>query len=243
MNKVLDIGNRSYMDVVNPNLVPEETDTYKPMPNDLLIERIRNVLFDNDYVITDEQYRMNRSETQLFGVFRIKGFDVDMWNQVAVVNSYDKQRALGIATGIGVEKCSNLAFSDFKSLRRHTKHMMKDFEEILQNMVESLDGLIDSKRETMDFLRGVPLRDDDVPHLLGEAYYTDLINNTQLNIIKSNIKGGDYVFEANNYNDFYMHMTEALKKSHPRTIVEDHMKAEEWIIDKAEEVDAGFAIN
>lgn len=229
--------NKTYKEVTNESLIPKETDTYKPMPNKYLIDSLTNRIQDEGFNINGRNFAMNRAGDSLFAVLSVESEISGYSTMIGAVNSYDKSRAVGVATGARVHLCNNLSFSNFKKLRRHTKNLFRDYDNILNQMVNSLKTDAVEVIEQNEELENIPLEDSAIPHLLGEMFYQEeLINTTQLNLIKKNMKNGDYVFGKDNFFDFMMHCTEAMKKSHPRTIVQDHMAVENWVHQKAEEV-------
>jgi len=223
----------SYQEVCDPTLVPQETETYKPVSNKLLIDSVKRAIQDQGFTIDDENYRMNRNKQQLFATFSTESNVVGYSTNVGIVNSYNKVRAVGVATGARVQRCSNLSFSEYKKLRKHTKNVYTDLGPMINNMVSHMEDGVEEILDRHNDMRKRSIDQIEASHLLGEMLYEDLIGVTQMNTVMKSIKSGDYVFGLDNYFDFNMHVTEALKSSHPTHIIEDHIGVENWVLNKA----------
>ena len=215
--------------------VPKQTETYTPVPNALILRSIEERAEANGLIIHDTKYLMNRTGKQAFISWSFETPELpSMRRQIGVVNSYDKSRSLGCATGAEVAKCDNLDFSDFRRLRRHTTGIMEDFDDILDATFQNLDKGFQKVVGDYKYLHGIPLGKDAIPELVGKAFMDDeIITSTQLNVLKRSIQGGD-LWGTDTYLDLLMHFTEAMKSSHPGEIIQNHMSAREWVRSQAD---------
>lgn len=226
-------NNVDFQEATNPDLVPEKTDTYTPLSNREVIRHVRSQAQTMGYDISMERYLMNRTRTQFFGTFVLENEDGGISSQIGVCNSYDKTRSAIVALGASVHRCSNLSFSTFKKFRKHTGDVGGDFE----GMVERAFGRVEDEtrriRQRYDLLRQVDLNDEDAAYLLGRLLYDLQVPVTLVNATKKSLLDDDFVFGNDTWFDFHMHLTDALKESHPRNLVEDHITTEEMLVGEA----------
>ena len=114
--------------------------------------------------------------------------------------------------------------------RRHTGSAVS---EINDKIVESINKL-EAHFQILDIDR-VHMKEKEVSNrvvaeLLGRMYIEEeIINSTQLNIIKNEILEPSYKeFSGNTVWDFYNHCTHSLKKSHTLNMMQDHINIHEF---------------
>ena len=104
---------------------PEATTTWKPVPHAEVIDAVTEVVKAHNWQILDEQYGLAREGQRMFGVMRINNSSSREWSRcIGIRNSHDQSLSVGLAAGISVMCCSNLAFGGTMVLkRRHTSRI------------------------------------------------------------------------------------------------------------------------
>ena len=104
---------------------PEGTASWKPVPHMDVIDAVTDVVRAHNWQIIDEQYGLAREGQRMFGVMRINNSSSPEWSRcIGIRNSHDQSLSVGLAAGISVMCCSNLAFGGAMVLkRRHTSRI------------------------------------------------------------------------------------------------------------------------
>ena len=117
--------------------LPDTTQTYMPVPNEVLVEAIAERLDKRNMRVVSERYDSNRDLTQMFGCMSIDTGDSNQRMSIGFRNSYDKSLAVGLVAGSMVIVCSNLCFAgDIKLLRKHTSGVFNDLYALVDNVIE-----------------------------------------------------------------------------------------------------------
>ena len=104
---------------------PEGTASWKPVPHMDVIDAVTEAVKAKNWQILDEQYGLAREGQRMFGVMRINNSSSPEWSRcIGIRNSHDQSLSVGLAAGISVMCCSNLAFGGAMVLkRRHTSRI------------------------------------------------------------------------------------------------------------------------
>ena len=104
---------------------PAGTDSWHPVPHLDVIDAVTEVVKAHDWQIVDEQYGLAREGQRMFGIMRINRSSSSEWSRcIGIRNSHDQSLSVGLAAGISVMCCSNLAFGGTMVLkRRHTSRI------------------------------------------------------------------------------------------------------------------------
>ena len=104
---------------------PTGTESWHPVPHLDVIDAVTEVVKAHDWQIVDEQYGLAREGQRMFGVMRINKSSSSEWSRcIGIRNSHDQSLSVGLAAGISVMCCSNLAFGGTMVLkRRHTSRI------------------------------------------------------------------------------------------------------------------------
>ena len=104
---------------------PTGTTSWKPVPHVDVIDAVTEVVKAHDWQIIDEQFGLAREGQRMFGVMRINKSSSSEWSRcIGIRNSHDQSLSVGLAAGISVMCCSNLAFGGTMVLkRRHTSRI------------------------------------------------------------------------------------------------------------------------
>ena len=104
---------------------PTGTTSWKPVPHMDVIDAMTEVVKAHNWQIVDKQYGLAREGQRMFGVMRINRTSSPDWSRcIGIRNSHDQSLSVGLAAGISVMCCSNLAFGGAMVLkRRHTSRI------------------------------------------------------------------------------------------------------------------------
>ena len=104
---------------------PTGTTSWKPVPHMDVIDAVTEAVKAKNWQIIDEQYGLAREGQRMFGVMRINNSSSPEWSRcIGIRNSHDQSLSVGLAAGISVMCCSNLAFGGAMVLkRRHTSRI------------------------------------------------------------------------------------------------------------------------
>lgn len=222
---------RNINEIIDPDLVPERTESYQPLPNKDFIEMIDDMVEGAGLTIKDRKFKTNKKKTQVFGTFLLNDREGEISTQVGMVNSYDKSRRAAIAIGAHVERCSNLSFSSFKAFRMHRgRNFWDDIRAIMRSAQSRLKTSKETIKRRYNILDQVSLSDNDRDWFVGHLLCENVIGVNQVSKLKKTLTGEeDYVFGTDTWKDLNMHLTQVLKDSHPYHLVDDHMKAEDHL--------------
>jgi len=118
---------------------PKATESWHPLPHAEVIDAVTDVVKAHDWQILDEQYGLARDGQRLFGVMRINRTSSPEWSRcIGIRNSHDRSLSVGLAAGISVMCCSNLAFGGTMVLkRRHTSRL--ELNDLVVTAVDELE--------------------------------------------------------------------------------------------------------
>ena len=118
---------------------PTGTASWHPVAHADVIDAVTEAVKAHDWQILDEQYGLARDGQRMFGVMRINRTSSPEWSRcIGIRNSHDQSLAVGLAAGISVMCCSNLAFGGAMVLhRRHTRRI--ELGDLVVEAVEELE--------------------------------------------------------------------------------------------------------
>ena len=156
---------------------PAATTTWKPVPHAEVIDAVTEVVKAHDWQILDEQYGLARDGQRMFGVMRINKSSSPEWSRcIAIRNSHDRSLSVGLAAGISVMCCSNLAFGGTMVLtRRHTSRI--ELDDLVVSAVNELE---------MEFLNLETVSEDLKLHEVGaDEARAIIVRAAEVNAINS----------------------------------------------------------
>lgn len=211
--------------------VPVGTGSYTPVSNFALIEIVKEGLDKKGMKILSERYQANAQHTQMFAVYEIAETDGEQRLMVGFRNSYDKSLAVGLVSGSSVIVCSNLMLKgDIKVLRKHTNGVFNDLSNIVHQTIDISYEELESNIKTAQDLKQIDMSRQEMARAAGEMFISkNLITSDQLNIMKREIISSEKFTQETRW-DFYNHLTEALKKSHPSSAMQRHIEAGNYVI-------------
>ncbi len=230
--------------------IPESTKTYQPVSHLELINVVKQQAERNlpGYDFYDEAWGVSpkSGETfgqKLFGVISYKHKDFDeMALSIGVRNSYDQSLAAGVCIGNKVFVCDNLCFSgDIRVSRKHTGDAMNDIQNLVKNAMLIAPAKHRSITEDAELMKEYTISDEQAYAILGVAYGKEILKPRQLLRSKEAWQTPPQEdFEERNLWSLYNAMTEALKTSTAREVLEMHTAAHNMVMNDGIDVAEGF---
>ena len=217
--------------------VPRATASYSPVPHKELVTQIYSTLKSHGLNVTRENYRANSKGTQVVGTFDLQqvGDTDDIGYRLTFRNSYDKSMSVGFFAGAVVKVCSNGLMVPMKGaqvfVRKHTGAVLQEVKQRITSSISSLAPVMQRTLEHSQAMKHITVDTTAAAELCGRLFIEEeLINSTQLNIIKREIENPSYsAFTDINLWSFYNHVTHALKESHPTTYVNQHLEFHKFV--------------
>lgn len=210
--------------------VPVATSTYQPVSHQQVIEELMEQFDRINLKPVSERYHVGRDGKQLIGYFNFASDDDELGHRVAFRNSYDKSMSVGFAALGNVWVCTNgMMGGKVAYTRLHTGSVVQELKNKIHttiNLIESEHKLLVKEKEQMKL---IDVNRQVTAELAGRLFIEqDVINSTQLNIVKREIEFSEHFNEPTLWS-FYNHVTEALKKSSPIDYFNRHTKLHEFI--------------
>lgn len=236
--------------------IPERTKTYEPVSHMELIRMVKEEASRSlkGYEFIDEAYGVSPKSGETFGqklfgvqTYRHEDFDIDnphaMNLAIGVRNSYDQSLSAGVVAGNKVFVCDNLCFSgEIRVSRKHTGDAMKDLTGLVRNALAIAPAKHRSIEADAELMQEFDLTDDQAFAILGVAYGREILKPRQL--LRSRQAWNEppqEAFEERNLWSLYNAMTEALKSSTAREVLESHTNAHALVMNEGMEIAEGFA--
>lgn len=221
---------------------PKATKTYSPVAHTDLISIVREnaekVL--NDYTFKDESFGVapkigENVGDKLFGVMTYEHETIpELGLSIGIRNSYDQSLSAGLVCGAKVFVCDNLAFSgDIRVSRKHTGDVIGDLESLISSAMYQAPSRHKAIAGDMDYMKEFDCSDDEAYSILGVAYGREILKPRQLLRAKQAwLKPPQDDFKDRNLWSLYNAMTEALKSSSAREIMESHVASHQLVMNE-----------
>ena len=215
--------------------VPQKTASYSPVSHQILHEAVAEKILKRGWTIDNERIDTNQKGTQMFTTLGIGVGHGEQRMSVGYRNSYDKSLSVGLVSGSQIIVCSNLMFvGDVKLLRKHTSGVFNDLYYLIDEVLGETEKTFEIALEETQIFKDIPMEKRIMAEVAGRMFIQDeIINSTQLNILKKEINGSEN-FQEETLWDFYNHTTEALKLAHPsqamQTYTNFHAYAKELVL-------------
>jgi hypothetical protein len=161
------------LDEVKKVETPKETDSWKPIPHDLLWDLTEKEFGRLGITVKDAAHSLARGGKHYFGLFEVEmpmalGAETDIHNLIiGLRNSHGKDFPAGFVAGSRVFVCDNLCFSgEVKLGRKHTKNTLRDLPTMITLGLKAMGGLRDSQEQRLEAYRDHVLTTDQT-RLLG----------------------------------------------------------------------------
>lgn len=216
--------------------VPPQTDSYTPVSHANIVNAVQEEADKRGLKIKDKQYWTNRQDQQVTGKFNIiVPGDDEMGMMVAFRNSYDRTMSLGFAAGGNVWICTNgMVSGDITLVRRHTGTIVQEITEKINVSMDQLEDQFATLVTAKEKMKQIEVSKTTMAELAGKMFIQEeLINSTQLNIVKQEILTSENFGEENLWS-MYNHVTEAYKKSSAYSYIDNHRELHQHFAEKFE---------
>jgi len=159
---------------------PQGTASWHPVPHTDVIDAVTDVVKAHDWQILDEQYGLARDGQRLFGVMRVNRSSSPEWSRcIGIRNSHDQSISVGLAAGISVMCCSNLAFGGTMVLkRRHTSRI--ELNDLVVEAVDELEMEFLNLETVSEGLKCHEVKPDEARSILVRAAEIKAINSCDI---------------------------------------------------------------
>jgi hypothetical protein len=216
--------------------VPEQTETYIPVPYQAFVDLVKDCLEAERLRVVDEGFAINKEGKQMFGLLKIDtAEDQDIGLCVALRSSYDKSLSNGVAIGTQVFVCDNLCFSGdlITLMRKHTKNVWEDLEALLAGAFGSVTSDYLDFTEGLLALKGDLIGMETGYRVLGLAYGHKLLTSRQASVAFEEWRSPSHHFGDRSLWSLYNAGTEALKKGDVGGILARHAAWDKFVMDMA----------
>ncbi len=206
--------------------LPQHGKTYTVVSHKSVITNTKKKLSDLGFTITRELYRSNKEANVAQGVYHIihdtASNDPEMGMMFAWTNSYDKSTRFQCGIGAHVFVCSNgLIHGDLSTYgRKHTGNADAD----IASHVTAQIGMANHKFQQLvlhkNLMKSLSLSTTKQAELLGRLFVEEkLLDSQQLSVVKHEMEKPSYNYgvDPDTAWMFYNNVTHALKKTHPRS--------------------------
>lgn len=199
--------------------LPQETDSYKPISHEFLINETRHKLNNLGFSIENTKYTACSNGQIMTCYMDISNPAMEndtLGMRIAFQNSYNKSVTVKYVTGAVVFVCTNsAAFGAVKLVRKHTGSVLEHLNEHMDECFSYIGNQYDKAIHDMNYLRSNLIDLKKAGQILGELYLAEeIITPTQVSEIARQIqKNKDFGF-SNNYGtawDLYNCITETFK--------------------------------
>lgn len=221
--------------------LPENTRTYGVIPHSVLLQEVEEQLDKQGFQIERQEF-MSASKGQIVTAnYQISSptfdLDLELKPNITLVNSYNKMRKASVSGGVKILICANgmIGNSGGNYSRKHMgDNSLKDFRSHVQLVISGLEGEYTKLKQNVVDLKLIELDKKQRAQLVGDMFVNEgLITSTQLGILKREISFSEH-FKGVSAWDFYNHVTEAYKSSHPMFYDKQHMKFHAYMQSKFE---------
>lgn len=211
--------------------VPEETDSYVPVPYGRFVEEVELHVPRFGLTINDARFALAREGLQMFGVLTCANGNghPDYALAIGLRNSYDRSLSVGLVAGAVTLVCDNLAFSgEVGAARKHTANVFRDLPDLIYRMlskVSSMQSRIHAEIAAMK-IRG--LTPEIADHLMVEAVRRNVLPASHLpKVIEAWERPRHEEFAPRTAWSLYNAFTETQKSRSPRAQLDGNLRLTE----------------
>lgn len=208
--------------------VPEATESYTPISNQLIIETALEELEKNGFSFQSEFYK-HSTDTKFVGGLVLThpdikfGYDLEF----AFKNSYDKSMSVGIGLGTSVFICSNSCVNaEFVIKRMHTGEAE---DVVIEYIKESVKGLYDNYvtlTSELERWKEIDVTKRLCAEVIGRLMLEEkIISPRQFAVIRDefDVESFNYGVQNTLYN-LYQACTHSLKNEPPLSFIDTHVR-------------------
>jgi len=210
--------------------LPEQTNTYIPVPYENLVLNTRKIAdrLLNEYSFVKDQFALSGGENKdqrMFAVLQYEANNSEMGYAIGIRSSYDKSMSNGFCAGAQIFVCDNLMFrGEVTYMRKHTKNVWNDIEEkTMTTLYRGMDNFQNLSKDSKQ-MKERDVSNDIAGSFLGRLFINGDMTPRQLQKAKQQwFKPIHEEFEPNTLWSLYNACTESLKTTPPNKILEKHI--------------------
>lgn len=217
--------------------LPQHGGRYTVIPHEFIINKAKDQLTDQGFVIKHELYKSTMNAEVAQGMYHLENSaDPDMGMMFAWTNSYDKSRRFKCAIGAHVFVCINGVISgDMASFsRKHTGDADQEASDMIAFQISKAGVYFNQLVEDKDLLSNKLITTKTQAEIVGRLFLEErAVTLTQLGIIEREIKNPSYDYDTDPDSawSLYNHVTHSLKESHPSIYLENHQRVHKIFMD------------
>ena len=222
--------------------LPPQTSTYKPISHQQLIDLSLEGIHKAGFEVQTEIYESRKHGQVASGKYLLKGVgDNEMQLQAVWQNSYDKSLPLKFVLGAMVLVCSNGMIS-MRAMNEYRHKHVSDVQEIspliIPERIKGAGDIFMGLQGERDRMKNITINSHLRSELIGRMFLEDeILTNVQLNVIKRELSRPTHQYNApDTLWELYQFTTFSIGGFNP-TWIQDHVRAHDFFIQVAEEVE------
>lgn len=228
--------NKVSLDELQSIKVPEQTESYVPLPHYDMAMNLQKVSTDlftpKGYAFVKAEYATARDGQRVFGVMQFKNGISDMGMAIGFRNSYDRSMSAGVVIGAQVFVCDNMCFrGEITVMRKHTKNIIESLQTELVAAIYQSVGNFELIHGELERLKTVEISDEMGFRSLGSLAGNEVLTPTELNEAFRQWKDPQYEsFAPRTAYSLYNAITCGLRNSAPHRTFQVHRDVHESIL-------------
>lgn len=216
--------------------LPQHGGTYTVIPHSFIIDKAKDELKRNGFVIKHELYKSTQNGEIAQGLYHLNHQqDPDMGMMFAWSNSYDKSMRFKCAIGAHVFVCMNGVVSGSLAnySRKHTGTADEEAAAMIDYQIARAQMYFDQLIADKNLLNSQILSKRVQAELIGRLFFEEkIVTLTQMGIIKREIENPSFLYNSDKDSawSLYNHVTHALKESHPSNYLDDHQRVHDLFV-------------
>src|SRR6266850_1232542 len=210
--------------------VPDETDSYVPVPYGRLVEEVRLHVPRFGLTVEREDYALARDGNQMFGVLTCRNGTADHAYALAIGlrSSYDRSLAVELVAGSRVFCCDNLAFHGEAGAhvrRKHTVNVFRDLPDLIYRMLNEVSVMKDRMHAEIAAMQGSFLSNYQAEHIMVQAVRRNALPASKLpKVIEAWDNPTHEEFIPRNGWSLFNAFTEVQKSRSPQLQIDDTLR-------------------
>lgn len=218
--------------------LPEQTRTYKPISHQQLMDLTLESIYQAGFELDSEAYSSAVDGKVANGRYTIRNVaDNEMQLQIGWQNSYNKSLSLKFAIGTRIVVCSNGCVSgEFGAFKKKHRGNVQEFTpSAITEYIKRAGDVFQQMQVSRESMKQIEVTKRTAAEIVGRMYIEEeIIQNTQLNIIKREIENPSFNYGADGSMwELYNHTTLAMKELHPSLWLESHMSAHSFFVNES----------
>jgi hypothetical protein len=163
--------------------VPEETQSYFPVPYGRFVEDVKLHVPRFGLTIQREEFALAREGKQMFGVMTCTNGHGrgDYALAIGLRNSLDRSLSVGLCLGHRTLVCDNLAFSgEIEMHRKHTVNVFRDLPDLIYRMLSQVSSMRQRMDAEISAMKEKQLAEMEAHHLMVETIRKHVVPASQL---------------------------------------------------------------